>query len=246
MKTFIISIFALGSIQLYGLDTVTLKSPVVTITIFEANQETKDGNIRTYNHPDTSFSYGKEVMIYVGDSLKLDTNYNKKVTVINNETKNRKFNQGKRITFRDSHKIKTDVDSIIASTENDITRPAISDFEFNIRPSIKAQMKEPDINLGRTKHWLDATNKPSTIRNLEIYPNNPDNDYLNVSFNASEKGNIRIELTDVDGNQLAIENIKDFQGKYIGQINAGKNFKGTVFVKVTQNGDGSVKRIVLK
>ncbi|CCH56386.1 hypothetical protein BN8_05717 [Fibrisoma limi BUZ 3] len=87
--------------------------------------------------------------------------------------------------------------------------------------------------------------KPSTIRSLDVYPNNPDRDQLNIRFTAPAKGDITIAVTNAKGKEVARREIKDFSGEFVGQIDLGKKTSGTYFVTVTQNEDGAVKRVVL-
>lgn len=84
-----------------------------------------------------------------------------------------------------------------------------------------------------------------TIKNVEVFPNNPKTEILNVRFNAPQKGDVSVKVLDVKGNVIAKEEIKDFSGDYVGQINIGKQKSGTVFVMITQGEDGNVKRVVL-
>ena len=91
-----------------------------------------------------------------------------------------------------------------------------------------------------------ATNKPSSVRGLEAYPNNPDKNELNLRFYAPNKGDVRISVTDTKGKQVASKEVKDFSGDFVGQIDLGKNPKGTYFITVTQNEDGAVKRILIE
>lgn len=98
------------------------------------------------------------------------------------------------------------------------------------------------------KNWswsLDEGSKVSTIRNLQVYPNNPESHELNVRFTAPVKGDIRIRVTTPDGKEVAKKDVKDFSGSYAGQIDIDKKAKGVYFVNVTQNDDGAVKRIVI-
>jgi len=87
--------------------------------------------------------------------------------------------------------------------------------------------------------------KPSTIRSLDVYPNNPDRDQLNIRFTAPAKGDISIVVTNAKGKEVARREIKDFSGEFVGQIDLGKKTPGTYFVTVTQNEDGAVKRVVI-
>ena len=88
--------------------------------------------------------------------------------------------------------------------------------------------------------------KPSTIRGLDAYPNNPDRAQLNVRFTAPTKGDVSIVVTNPKGKEVAKREIKDFSGEFVGQIDLGKNPQGAYFITVTQNEDGAVKRIVIE
>ncbi|MFN8345654.1 MAG: T9SS type A sorting domain-containing protein [Spirosomataceae bacterium] len=96
-----------------------------------------------------------------------------------------------------------------------------------------------DINIG-------GSGKPASVRGLEVFPNNPDKDELNIRFYAPNKGDVTITVTDTKGKQVAKKEIKDFSGDYVGQLELGKGAKGTYFISVVQNEDGTVKRIVVE
>lgn len=87
--------------------------------------------------------------------------------------------------------------------------------------------------------------KPSSVRGLDVFPNNPDKDQLNIRFTAPAKGNVSIVVTNTKGKEVARKDISDFSGEFIGQINLGRKAEGTYFVTVTQNEDGAVKRVVV-
>jgi hypothetical protein len=82
-----------------------------------------------------------------------------------------------------------------------------------------------------------------TIHGLSGEPNQPFNGKLNVEFNAPEKGNVTIAVTDVNGKEIASEQVKDFQGDYLGQIDLKKAGSGVYFLRVTQGNDGAVRRV---
>ena len=82
-----------------------------------------------------------------------------------------------------------------------------------------------------------------TIRGLFANPNNPFNGKINVRFNALQKGDVVISVTDVYGKEIASESVKNFQGKYLGQVDLKKAGNGIYFVRVVQNGDGLVMRV---
>lgn len=89
-------------------------------------------------------------------------------------------------------------------------------------------------------------NGSKTIKGLISYPNKPFNGKLNVRFNAPEKGNVTISVTDVNGKEISSEQIKDFSGLYLGQIDVKKSGAGVYFVRVTQSIDGAVRRVLVE
>lgn len=102
-------------------------------------------------------------------------------------------------------------------------------FEFKALPDVFA---------------FDGSSSSKTVRGLSVYPNNPKTDILNLRFSSQQKGDVSIKVMDLKGNVIAKDEIKDFSGDYVGQINIGKQ-KGVVFVMVTQGEDGTVKRVSL-
>ena len=97
---------------------------------------------------------------------------------------------------------------------------------------------------GRNKMIIEhQKNGSKTINGLISYPNKPFNGKLNVRFKAPEKGNVTISVTDVNGKEIASEQIKDFSGLYLGQIDVKKSGAGVYFVRVTQSNDGAVRRV---
>lgn len=88
-----------------------------------------------------------------------------------------------------------------------------------------------------------ADQASKTIHGLKATPNKPFNGKISVRFNAPEKGNVNISILDVNGKELANEQIKDFQGDYLGQVDIKKAGAGVYFIRVSQGTDGAVKRI---
>lgn len=88
--------------------------------------------------------------------------------------------------------------------------------------------------------WGQAS---STIKGLFANPNHPFNGKLNIRFHAPEKGNVAITVRDVNGKEVASETVKDFQGRYLGQVDLKKAAAGVYFVQVSQGNDGAVIRV---
>ncbi|QJW91896.1 T9SS type A sorting domain-containing protein [Spirosoma taeanense] len=116
----------------------------------------------------------------------------------------------------------------------------MSRFRFQFPKDWDQQLVRP------FEEWSRNFNgKPSTIRGLDAYPNNPDTDRLNIRFTAPAKGDVSIVVTNPKGKEVARREIKDFSGEFVGQIDLGKKPQGAYFVTVTQNEDGAVRRIVI-
>ncbi|GAB3500948.1 hypothetical protein GCM10027341_27030 [Spirosoma knui] len=113
-------------------------------------------------------------------------------------------------------------------------------FQFQVPRDLDRQLARP------FEDWSRNFNaKPSTIRGLDAYPNNPDQNQLNIRFTAPAKGDISIVVTNTKGKEVARRDIKDFSGEFVGQIDLGKKSQGTYFITVTQNEDGAVRRVVV-
>ena len=95
----------------------------------------------------------------------------------------------------------------------------------------------------RIHKGMFAEQGSKTIHGLMANPNRPFNGKLNVRFHAPEKGLVTISVSDVDGKELAKEQIKDFEGDFVGQIDIKKASSGIYFVRVTQGNDGAVRRV---
>jgi hypothetical protein len=125
-------------------------------------------------------------------------------------------------------------------------RSQMRDFERDFNPKAKMLLKDVEHFGNRMGEiWDKEATKPSSVRALNVYSNNPDNGVLNLRFSVPQKGNIIISVTDTKGKEVGKKEIKDFEGEFVGQIDLRKNTKGTVFVSVVQNEDGAVKRVVI-
>jgi hypothetical protein len=103
-------------------------------------------------------------------------------------------------------------------------------------------------HLPRVYAWTDnvlAEVGSSPIRSLDVFPNQPDSDVINVKFYAPEQGDINITVLDTKGQIVAKKESKAFQGEFVGQINLKKGIKGTHFVIVSQGDDGVSRKVVL-
>lgn len=113
-------------------------------------------------------------------------------------------------------------------------------YQFSMPRDWQSKLTAPFENWSR-----ESGVKASTVRNLDVYPNNPDHKLLNVRFTAPAKGHVSIVVTNPKGKEVARSEVKEFSGEYVGQIDLGKSAPDTYFITVTQNEDGAVKRIVV-
>lgn len=125
-------------------------------------------------------------------------------------------------------------------------RNHMRNFERDFKPKARMMIRDME-NFGDRMGdmWSRESNKAATVRDLNVYSNNPDNGVLNLRFQVQQKGDLTITVADVKGKEVGKKEIKDFEGNFVGQIDLKKNTKGTVFVTVVQNEDGAVKRVVI-
>lgn len=116
----------------------------------------------------------------------------------------------------------------------------MSRFRFQMPRDWDRQLARPFEDWAR-----NFSGKPSTIRGLDAYPDNPDRNQLNLRFTAPAKGDVSIVVTNSKGKEVARRDLKDFSGEFVGQIDLGKKTQGAYFITVTQNEDGAVKRVIV-
>lgn len=139
-----------------------------------------------------------------------------------------------------------DKDNLEFNFNTEMLRSHIRNFERNFNPKAKMLLRDVESFGDRMGDiWDKETAKPSSVRALNVYSNNPDNGVLNLKFSVPQKGDITVLVTDTKGKEVGKKEIKDFEGEFVGQIDLRKNTKGTVFVSVVQNEDGAVKRVVI-
>lgn len=125
--------------------------------------------------------------------------------------------------------------------------PKLNELRRNIEPGLNTmQRKLEGMGDRMTGFWSNEGMATGRVQSLSAYPNNPDNSVLNLRFSVPEPGDVHITVTDTQGKEVGKKTIKDFSGEFVGQIELKKNTKGTLFVTVVQNEDGTVRRVVLK
>lgn len=132
----------------------------------------------------------------------------------------------------------------------DFDEEGFRDFDWNEKNGDHLMIKR----MGKMKHFPDLKIRKGmpfnpdemgskTINGLKIHPNSPFDGKLNIKFSTEQKGNVTIAVMDINGKEIVKSEIKDFEGKYFGQISVKESDKGVFFVRVVQNGDGQVRRI---
>lgn len=234
------------------------KSGEVSVKIIERSGDDVREIERTYNN--LSEADRDEVVKKLVDSLKVAHKDNRKrqMTIIVEDNDDREFKRkrpgnealGQNQRFR--YRYKSAPDAWVFEDRKwqrdfnrgmDSLNDRIKRFEFNFPRDFDAHIIRP------FEQWSENFNprvKPSSIRGLDVFPNNPDRDQLNIRFTAPAKGNVTISVTNPDGKEIARKEVKDFSGEYVGQIELGKKAQGVYFVTVTQNADGAVRRVVVE
>jgi Secretion system C-terminal sorting domain len=82
------------------------------------------------------------------------------------------------------------------------------------------------------------------IERFDFFPN-PSNGKFNLSFNLTNKGNTKVSVLSMDGKVVYDKNLDNFTGEYKTEINISENAKGVYFIKVEQNEQSILKKIVL-
>ena len=220
--------------------------------------EDDNGKIRNiqkdYTLPKMSDSERKAFVDKVLDSIGVDDKKKRSVSVtVDDLGRSSSINKSRKVTINE------DGNNRVFAYRNDNDDNFDFDFKFDteelkknmrnlerdIKPKINMMMKDVEGWGDRMGNFIYEDKKAASIRGLNAYVNNPDNGVINLRFQTAGKGDVTIEVTDAKGKEVAKKEIKDFDGEYVGQVDLKKNTKGTLFVKVVQNEDGAVKRIVL-
>lgn len=83
------------------------------------------------------------------------------------------------------------------------------------------------------------------IENLRLFPN-PNNGIFNLNFNLKGTGDVAIRIYASDGRVVYEDNVGNFTGDYLDQINISDNARGVYFLMVRQGEQTISKKIVLR
>ena len=101
-----------------------------------------------------------------------------------------------------------------------------------------AAPKTSNSALNESHPLLDANN-------VSVY-SNPSDGTFNIKFDLNQEGDTKIVITDINGNEVYNELLKNFSGSYNKSITLNQAPKGTYFIKVSQNGFSSTKTMVVQ
>lgn len=79
---------------------------------------------------------------------------------------------------------------------------------------------------------------------LSFYPN-PGNGRFVLSFNLDKKADTEIHIYNMQGQEVYLEKIKDFTGRFQKEIDLSENGKGVYFLKLQQGRDSISKKIII-
>lgn len=192
--------------------------------------------------------------------IKIDRNEDRRINLDDNSDP--KFSQNsplgkskKKIQiYKDGKRIEKDLDgdgdddlTIFFKDFGDDMQRKFKDFDHKeMFSAIEPKLKNFNKNFNIDMKDFDFMNESKTVKALKIYPNKPFDNKLNLKFHAPEKGDVNVIVTDINGKEVGSQKFKDFQGDFMGQVDLKKNVKGTVFVTVTQGGDGTAARVVIE
>jgi Secretion system C-terminal sorting domain len=92
---------------------------------------------------------------------------------------------------------------------------------------------------------VSADNDQLKVERFDFFPN-PSNGKFNLSFNLPNKGDTKVSVLSMDSKIVYNKNLNNFTGDYKTEINISERAKGIYFIKVEQNGQSILKKIVLE
>lgn len=97
--------------------------------------------------------------------------------------------------------------------------------------------------------WNDGifiTDANASIQSLDVFPNRPVTNEVNIRFFAPKEGDVTITILDTKGNVVGKENFEAFKGEFAGQVSITAAPVGTFFVIVSQGEDGISRKVVFE
>ncbi|SOE20581.1 Por secretion system C-terminal sorting domain-containing protein [Spirosomataceae bacterium TFI 002] len=97
--------------------------------------------------------------------------------------------------------------------------------------------------------WNDGifiTDANASIQSLDVFPNRPATNEVNVRFYAPKEGDVTITILDTKGTVVGKESFEAFKGDFAGQVSLDVAPVGTYFVIVSQGDDGISRKVVFE
>ena len=85
----------------------------------------------------------------------------------------------------------------------------------------------------------------SSIANLDVYPN-PSRDVFNISFTSEQQQDLRVRVLNVVGEEILLDNLKEFIGEYLKEIDLSTYSKGIYFLEIETSSGVVNKKLVLQ
>ncbi|MCF8378337.1 MAG: T9SS type A sorting domain-containing protein [Bacteroidales bacterium] len=83
------------------------------------------------------------------------------------------------------------------------------------------------------------------LANLKFHPN-PNEGKFTLEFTTKDKNDTHIQIFNTSGEKVYREKIKNFEGKYKGEIDISQEKAGTYFLQITQGKKVSTRKIILE
>lgn len=122
--------------------------------------------------------------------------------------------------------------------------PRLSDRYRRNLNTFKFNMEELSDKLNRDfNNFSGNFASPEGFSNVSVFTNKPATHILNLRFKSSEAGSVTISVVNLQGDLVARESVKDFNGEYIGQLHLKEGTKGSFFVIISQGERGISRKI---
>ncbi|MBI1835683.1 MAG: T9SS type A sorting domain-containing protein [Flavobacteriia bacterium] len=119
-----------------------------------------------------------------------------------------------------------------------VNHEVLQNYYLGFDPSDTTAMKNSILNLLAGVKTLNYDNTT-----FEIFPN-PSADFVKINFSLLENSNVKIELTDLNGHVLKVQNLQNqIKGKISHELNVSAIPNGTYFIKLTVNEDVLTEKI---